>query len=367
MQLRGDHDGRAPQHPAVPLRAAPTRRPYAPPLRAGSASTTHASSRLLRPQADEDPSPRWTSLAAPSPVMWQALHEHSRPRHGVVSLACARAVGLTPSTLASRAAREGWERLGPGAWLLPGAERTAAARAAAAVLTVPGSVVTGWSAAALHGLVRTPPTRIETIRPTGVADVDRAQVRGRRTRRLPPEDVTEIDGIPVVTVPRLLRDLSRSTSPNALRDLAIDGRRQTPGLLADLDALLRRHPRFPGRPALRSILEDLADDGSDSGFEHRLVERLGARSLAPDAQQILVETPAGRRYLDVGWHGSRVAIECLGFAFHSNAEQLRRDVHRQNAIAAVDRWLVLQLTWEMFHREWDTFEDLLRRCLRGRG
>jgi hypothetical protein len=299
--------------------------------------------------------------------MWQALHEHGRQRHGVVSLACARAVGLTPSTLASRATREGWERLGPGAWLLPGAERTTLARTSAAVLTVPGSVVTGWSAAALHGLVRTPPTRIETIRPTGVADVDRAKVQGRRTRRLPPEEVTEVDGIPVVTVPRLLRELSRSISPTALRDLAIDGRRQDPGLFDDLSALLRRHPRFPGRPALRSVLEDLADDGSDSGFEHRLVERLVARSLRPDAQQIPVGTPTGRRYLDVGWLGPRVAIECLGFAFHSDAEQLRRDVHRQNAIAAVDRWQVLQLTWEMFHREWDAFEDLLRGCLRGRG
>jgi hypothetical protein len=299
--------------------------------------------------------------------MWQALHERSRQRHGVVSLACARAVGLTPSNLASRAAREGCEALGPGAWLLPGAEKTAVARASAAVLTVPGSVVTGWSAAALHGLVRTPPTRIETIRPTGVADVDRAKVQGRRTRRLLPEDVTEVDGIPVVTVPRLLRDLSRSTSPTALRDLAIDGRRQMPGLFDDLRTLLGRHPRFPGRPALRSVLEDLADDGSDSGFEHRLVERLGARSMAPDEQQILVETPIGRRYLDLGWLGPRVAIECLGFAFHSDAEQLRRDVHRQNAIAAVDRWLILQLTWEMFHREWDTFEDLLRNCLRVRG
>jgi hypothetical protein len=298
--------------------------------------------------------------------MWRTLYEQSRQRHGVVSLACARAVGLTPSTLASRATREGWEPLGPGAWLLPGAERTTAARATAAALTVPGSVVTGWSAAALHGLLRTPPTRIETVRPTGVADVDRAHVQGRRTRRLPPEDVTEVDGVPVVTVPRMLRDLSRTASPSALRNLAIDGRRQSPTLLTDLDELLRRHPRFPGRPALRAVVEDLADDGSESGFEYRLVARLVVRSLAPDAQQILVETPSGRRYLDVGWRGARVAIECLGFAFHANADQLRRDVHRQNAIAAVDRWLVLQLTWEMFHRDWDPFEKLLRRCLRGR-
>jgi hypothetical protein len=299
-------------------------------------------------------------------VKWQALHERSRQRHGVVTLACARAVGLAPSTLATRAAKEGWEQLGPGAWLLPGAERTAAARAAAAILTVPGSVVTGWSAAALHGLVRTPPTRIETVRPTGVADIDRPKVRGRRTRRLPSQDVTEVEGIRVVSVARLLRDLSRSTTRGTLRDLTIDARQRDRAVLDELAALLSRHPRFPGRRALRSVLDELAEDGSDSGFEHRLVERLATRSLTPDAQQILVETHAGPRYLDVGWRPARVAIECLGFAFHSSADQLRRDIHRQNAIAATDRWLVLQLTWEMFHREWDAFEELLRHCLRGR-
>ncbi|MEX2612932.1 MAG: hypothetical protein WD380_05085 [Gaiellaceae bacterium] len=283
-----------------------------------------------------------------------------------MSLRCARRAEVSPKSLESRARREGWRVLGPGAWLLPGAEPTELARAHGATLAFPGAVVTAWSGAALHGLRRAMSKQVELLRVTGVGDVETRQLVARRTRFLPEEDRTLVDGVPVVAVPRLLRELARVATSDGLRDLLIDARLQDRGVATATARLLERDLRFPGRPQLREVVDELADDGSDSGFEWRVVDRCREAAIEPDAQQAGVPTHLGPRHLDLAWLPERVAIECVGFSFHSTAKQLKRDIHRQNAIAVVDEWLVLQLTWEMFHREWEAFLALLQDCLQAR-
>lgn len=297
---------------------------------------------------------------------WTELYRQAARQHGAVSLRCAGKVDVPPKSLESRARREGWRVLGPGVWLLPGAEPTELARAHGATLAFPAAVVTAWSAAALHGLRRSMPKQVELLRVTGVGDVQTKQLVARRTRYLPPEDRTLVDGVPTVTVPRLLRELARTATVPGLRDLLIDARLQDRDVANAAARLLERDLRFPGRPRLRAVVDELADDGSDSGFEWRVVDRLRKEGIEPDVQQAEVPTHVGPRHLDLAWLAERVAIECVGFSFHSTARQLKRDVQRQNAIAAADDWLVLQLTWEMFHREWETFLPLLRECLQAR-
>jgi hypothetical protein len=296
-------------------------------------------------------------------MSWSALYERARRQHGVVSLACATVVGLARSSLATRATGEAWTRLQPGVWLLPGATATLRARAVAATLAAPGAAVCGWSAAALHGIHPATPTRMEVVRSVGVGDLDGANLRARRSRALRETDVTAVDGNPATNLARTLPDLARVADRPKLRDLTIDARLRDRAVLDAIAADLARDPRFPGRPAMRWLLDELGDDGSDSGFEHRVVDRLTLAGLRPDRQQIEVATHLGVRRFDVGYLDGEVAIDAVGFAFHSERADLTRDVHRGNAVAAVDRWLVLRLTWEMFHRDWDAFEALLRQCL----
>jgi hypothetical protein len=184
-----------------------------------------------------------------------------------------------------------------------------------------------------------------------------------RTRHLLDDDVAEIEGIAVTSVARTFRELARDHTAEALRDLGIDARVRDRAVFERLGELVARDRRFPGRPALRKLLAELRDDGSDSGFERRTLQRLELRGLAPDVQQMPVTTSDGLRHLDLAWTGAAVGVECLGFSYHSTVEQLRRDVRRDNAIAATGRWSILRLTWEMFHREWEAFEQLLRSCL----
>jgi hypothetical protein len=296
-------------------------------------------------------------------MSWTALRHTAARQHGVVSRACARQASLPAATLASRARREAWVELAPGCWLLPGAPESLHARVQAALLAYPSSVATGWTAAALHGLRRSAPTRLELLRPVGLAAVEAANVTTRRYRTLPASDVTRVEGLEVVTTTRLLRELAGVVDDTALTELAIDIRLRRRAAIAETAALLQRDARFRGRGRLRRIVALLADDGSDSGFEHRVMAALREAGLAPDAQQGEVITRDGVRRLDVVWSQLGVAVECLGFSFHSTVNQLRGDVARQNAIAATGDWVVLQLTWEMFHREWDDFLVLLRAVL----
>jgi hypothetical protein len=307
-----------------------------------------------------EPRPRRGKVRA---VGWEQLHRIGGRQHGAVSERCAEVAGLAPSSLRTRAVREGWQLLGPSVWLLPGAPRTLHARASGAVLAFPDGVVTRWSAAALHGLRRSAPTRLELLRPWNTSDVRTASLVTGRTRHLVDEDVVDVEGIAVTSLARTLRELARDHSAEALRDLGIDARVRDRAVFGQLGDLVARDRRFPGRPALRTLLAELGDDGSDSGFERRTLQRLVLRGLEPDAQQLPVVTTDGVRHLDLAWTDAAVGLECLGFAYHSSVEQLRRDVRRDNAITATGRWSVLRLTWEMFHREWDAFEQLLRSCL----
>ncbi|MBS3942352.1 MAG: hypothetical protein KG028_15445 [Actinobacteria bacterium] len=195
-------------------------------------------------------------------MSWTALRHTAARQHGVVSRACARGAGLPAATLVSRARREAWAELAPGCWLLPGAPESLHARVQAALLAYPSSVATGWTAAAL-------------------------------LRRA----VTRVDGLEVVTTTRVLRELAGVADDAALTDLAIDIRLHRRAAIAEAAALLQRDARFRGRARLRRIVALLADDGSDSGFEHRVVARLTTAGLAPDGQQGRVETRDGVRRL----------------------------------------------------------------------
>ncbi|HKJ56202.1 MAG TPA: type IV toxin-antitoxin system AbiEi family antitoxin domain-containing protein, partial [Nitriliruptoraceae bacterium] len=51
---------------------------------------------------------------------WQRLFEIARTQAGVVTLRDVAAAGLPGTTFRDRARREGWQRLFPGTWLIPG-------------------------------------------------------------------------------------------------------------------------------------------------------------------------------------------------------------------------------------------------------
>src|SRR5439155_6498379 len=108
--------------------------------------------------------------------------------------------------------------------------------------------------------------RLWGIRPDNRRDVDvTVPARGLRrrrglqphcVRRLDPRDVTQLDGIPVTTLPRTLLDLAEVTPKSHVVRALTEAERQQIIDLNGLNELLARSPGRRGRRPLREILAD---------------------------------------------------------------------------------------------------------------
>jgi hypothetical protein len=85
---------------------------------------------------------------------WAKLIAVARLHHHVVTVDQAVACGLAPATLWRRAAAEGWERLYPGVFALPGSTATHERQTSGALLAVGGKVAAcRQTAAYLWGMI----------------------------------------------------------------------------------------------------------------------------------------------------------------------------------------------------------------------
>jgi predicted transcriptional regulator of viral defense system len=116
----------------------------------------------------------------------------------------------------------------------------------AAVLACgPGSALSHRSGAALWGFLGAASPRIDVTTPRrGGRSI--AGVRRHRARRLPPEDTTMVDGIPVTTVARTLFDLAEVLDLSRL-ERAFEAAERAE--LLDMRAVLLTAERNPGRRA----------------------------------------------------------------------------------------------------------------------
>ena len=296
---------------------------------------------------------------------WQELYEDAL--HGFVDLDDVRAAELTRDQARHRASTDGWDPNADGGWRLPTHPDSPRHRLVAAIRTAgPDAVADRHSALALRGVVSAFPSRPQVLLPHEARSRRSKTVDVRRTRRLLADHVDEVDGIPCAVAARAIADLAGDLRVSALRSLALaaerDGHMASGELARVLDALPRN---WRGRGRLRTVVEDLGTDGSESGFEFTTRSRLGDTGLRPDAEQPIVSIRGRRRRIDVAWVALRVGIECQGPS-HVGAAALDADAVRLNGLVAEGDWLVLQLTPTMLHDGWDAFLADLHQCLRRR-
>lgn len=227
----------------------------------------------------------------------------------------------------------------------------------AAVLAVPGSVLSHRDAAGLHG-----------IRPANHARVD---VTGRRAARhegiavhgdrLDARDVAEVQGIPVTTVARTLVDLA-GTIPHDHLARALRRAEELRVLdRGDLrDALARvRTRRGPGHRAMREALAEYEAMGATftrSSLEDaflRVVERAG---LPRPRTNVLVEGME----VDAVWRAARVIVELDGWEFHRSRHAFDRDRARDAGLTAAG-WRVVRFTHGQVTRRPGHVVEVLRR------
>lgn len=229
----------------------------------------------------------------------------------------------------------------------------------AAVLAIPGSVLSHRDAAGLHG-----------FRPANHAKVDvtverRARdqtgIRVHNTRVLDADDVTTVSGIPVTTVARTLVDLAGIVPRDHLaKAIKETDRQQTFDLHAIHDAMARtRGRRGPGATALRKALaehEALATTLTRSSLEDAF-QRLLDRHRLPKAQtNVFIEG----REVDVAWPSHKLVVELDGWEHHRQRHAFERDRTRDAALTAAG-WRVVRFTHRQVVHRPDHVVDVLRR------
>ena len=316
-----------------------------------------------RPEAEAATAPAAGDAAGMS---LRELYELAAPRHGVVDARLAARVDVRRAWLRRRAASEDWPEPYPGVWVLPGFAVTPAARATAAAASVGGEVaLTGLTALAYLDLLPAFPSVVHLAIPANRRRPDLARINVRWTTAWPPPLVGD-GAVAVTDVARSLALLGGHLDLRALRGVGFDAVSRRLLTAQDLQRELDLRGRFAGRRDLRTLVRDLTGDGSESGFEFDARDRLTARGLPPLPDQPALATGRVRRRLDIAFDGD-VGIDCHSLRHHASPADLESDAMRDNEIASLDRWLVLRLTYRMFHLRWAPFETQLRQCLAARG
>lgn len=292
----------------------------------------------------------------------------ARTQHGVFSRSQARSVGLTRSMIESRLRSATWIRLDPAVYALASHPFTWERQLMAATLSVPGSVVSGRSAAALHGLDGFRPGRIDLVAPPGRNERSRlARVHRSRFRAS-----TNIRGIPTLTVACTLLDLAATLHPDHLAeviDQAVTCRSVEVAELTDA-FVLHAASRRPGTRALREILSARGDAAPEPSMTE--LERLLRRMLDVPALPTFtfeVEMPwwrTGEGRVDSYAAACTLIVEADGRRWHTRERDFVRDRARDN-LATAHGHGTLRFAYTDLTRSVDACRAIVARAAAARG
>ncbi|HEV2859150.1 MAG TPA: type IV toxin-antitoxin system AbiEi family antitoxin domain-containing protein [Solirubrobacterales bacterium] len=260
------------------------------------------------------------------------MAELARRQHGVVSIAQLRAAGLGDGAIKWRAQRGRLHRIHRGVYAVGHLRLGPRGHLWAAVLAVPGGVLSHRSAAAVWDLCPPPSGRIDVT--TTRASRSTKAIAVHHTAHL---EATTNQGLPITTVARTLRDVA-ATDPRRLERLL-----ERAEHLRLLDTPSLAAPSQPGARRLQRALDAITPGVpriTRSELEERFLEQIAAAGLPPP----LVNAKIENHEVDFAWPHRRRIVETDGAATHVTATAFERD-RRRDAHLETRGWRVTRFTW----------------------
>ncbi len=274
-------------------------------------------------------------------VKLKVIDDFARRHDGVITLAHARAAGLSLDAV-KRLVRSGhWRRLARGVYFIDDRPFGDSARVRAAVWALgPHAAASGLAAAWWHGLTESSSDVVEVTVPRNSNGRCPEGVRIRR-RDLHPRDVCERRGLSVTALDlTAIEAAARIGGGPQVMDRALQRHTQLGSLW---QAQVRNKGRY-GSPRARLFLQ-AAGDNAHSKAERLLIDLLEKAGI----HGWIANYPVGPYRVDNAFPDQKVAIEIDGFAFHTDATVFQHDRSRQNYLI-INGWRVLRFTW------WDLVE-----------
>jgi very-short-patch-repair endonuclease len=283
-----------------------------------------------------------------------SLFEIAAKQAGAFSIAQARALGFDRWAVHHRISDGTWVRLDDSVYALASAPKNWGQALWAAVSSRERAVLTHWSACRLLGLSDVPNHQPTILVPRG-SNTRSDLARTFETDQFDVIKVTEVNGLPVTTMPEtmlvLARDLAADQVTRVFDEAIISG-------ILDLDAMANTIDReagrrTPGTPLLRRLTSSrrpTAPSKSATYLERLLEVILGDSRMPSWTREHEVSLDGVPFRVDVYVPSARLVIEADGRNWHSRWEAMENDRRRDNALAA-QGIQVLRFTYEMLISE----------------
>ncbi|MCW2505298.1 MAG: hypothetical protein JWO79_3582 [Actinomycetia bacterium] len=272
----------------------------------------------------------------------QALREIAGGQHGLVTARQCHDLGVPVALIQARLRSGDWRARCRGVYeIWPDTGELLTWIRGALLALGPQSAAVLTTAAWLHGITGLPgdPLPLRVSRPRESPRKPRPGVHVHHLT-LPPEHLTEVEGVRVTTIARTAADLMRRVGRIHAVSVADSALRLDPS--ADLRELLRRGR---GSARARGWLQ-LADPRAESPLETRVRLNLLDGRVPPEELQYPIYGGRGQLLgiADFAWPRALLIVEADGETVHSSAKALFRDRRRQNDLANAG-WTVLRFTW----------------------
>ena len=211
-----------------------------------------------------------------------------------------------------------------------------------------GAVLSHRSAAELWGLIDGISGPIHLTVPTKRARPGILLHRGG----VPDDERTEIEGIPVTTVPRTILDCAPAMSERQLERLINEADVLRLHDRLSIPTLLHRYPRRPGSRRLTEALEkrNAGSSRTRSDLEELLIELADELGLRRPETNVVLAIDGETFEIDALWRAERVAVELDSRAFHLTPLAFERDRRRDRKLSAAG-WRPVRITWRQITRE----------------
>lgn len=211
-----------------------------------------------------------------------------------------RDLGITHHDIRREIGSRSWQPYGTKVVLTTAAAPTPAQMRRAAVRHAgPRALIAGLTALACHGLEGWDDERIHLVVPAGTHVTRTPDVVAHRTHRLPAEDATQVNGLPLTTAARSVLDAARwvrSTNTSAgVVYAAIQQRVTSP---EEVGASLARFLKVTQKEAIAQAVAGAAA-GADSLSEAVAAELMVLAGFDEPVRQLEIATSAGTRRVDL--------------------------------------------------------------------
>jgi very-short-patch-repair endonuclease len=231
-------------------------------------------------------------------------------------------------------------------------------RWAAVLASGPGAVLSHWSAGAAWDIRASRAATVDVTVGLG-GRARRPGIRLHRSRSLPPDDVTELRGLPITTPARTLLDLAAGGLRGRPLEAAVDSAERRRLLdFAELHELLARYPSRPGSPSLKAVLSRYSYADTRSELEELVLELCDRHGLPRPQVNCVIEG----KVRDFYWPHAGLVVEADSYGWHRSPSALNDDRERDVELTLAG-YRSLRFTWHQVTRRREYVAGALLRAL----